>query len=225
MLNPSQWNECLTLINQNQPILLNSANIPTAKPHIPIGNFQETFFMYLQFHKTVFFPMTRWLADCLDPHKKLTYQHMFCKPSFITSKGACYPESKTLLSQKRVSSITTAKWLDFTVMWKMSDDSLVWIARPWIVRGRSRFRNTNWVKALNKVTITKNFQHVASHTGHDTHTNNNIRGISNLNTNLRDRWPNRTHTETQHIHGAAWKTEPHLQSDKLKNVKLWSGCG
>ena len=31
---------------------------------------QETFFMHLQFHKTLFFPMARtvrWLRDCADP--------------------------------------------------------------------------------------------------------------------------------------------------------------
>ena len=52
----------LTLISQSRSILRNSANIPSAN----LKTEQETFFMHLQFHKTLVFP---WLADCLDPEK------------------------------------------------------------------------------------------------------------------------------------------------------------
>ena len=35
-----------------------------------LGTKQETFFMHLQFHKTLLFPMARWLTDC--PYPKVT---------------------------------------------------------------------------------------------------------------------------------------------------------
>jgi len=60
----------------------------------------------------------------------LTHQHVFCKPPFIPGNNTGDSQSKTLLPQEWVTSISTAIGHDLSLRWSVSYHNSLWVTWP-----------------------------------------------------------------------------------------------
>ena len=57
-------------------------------------------------------------------------QHVLGKPASMSSLNAPQSKCETFLSKKGIPSVSTSIRYDFISLWNVSDECLLWIARP-----------------------------------------------------------------------------------------------
>jgi hypothetical protein len=133
-------------------------------------------------------------------------------PALITRNVRGNTQGETLLSEKRIPSVSRTITPDFPALWKMHNVFCT-VARPRYIRLAVSQRSANTVHARHDtlqafVNLGEDGLPDASH---NAHTHHNIGRVSELNTELRHGRPNGSHAERQDVH----RTPAHASAEDL----------
>ena len=131
---------------------------------------------------------------------------MLGHPALVARLDAGDTQCEALLAEQRIAAVTGAERPDFTGFREMGNVLLVHrSARPdAVVRLAFRERLADRVDARDEFAlVAEDLENLRADAGHHMHVDHNVRGIGELNADLRDVRADRTHRERDHVHRAA----------------------
>ncbi len=134
---------------------------------------------------------------------QLQDEHVLSHPALFFTHNRSDAQRVALLGQDGVSAVARAVGPDFLGLWELGDVLGV-VARPsHILLARLQW-STHGVQCVDEIALSTNLlQRLCAHTGHDAHGQDHVRGVSELDTQLRVRIVDRPHAKRNHVHGAA----------------------
>jgi hypothetical protein len=118
-------------------------------------------------------------------------QHVLCEPSFVASERTSDSKRETLLAQQRIAAVAAADGDDRVVLWEMTNEPALGIHVE-------RAMNS----AIEIIRCAELRERGGTHPRHDSHVQRNVDAIGQLDADLRERRPNRSHHVRHHVHRA-----------------------
>lgn len=135
---------------------------------------------------------------------KKTYQHVLSEPAFPPRNGGPDAQREALLPQQRIPSVTAPIRNNLVALRLVQDDGPLRIARPAGHLHLPPRRRTNGMQTSNEILVTAQLlQDLIAHAGHDAHRRHHVRGVRQLDPDLRQRRPDGPHGERHDVHGSS----------------------
>ncbi len=136
---------------------------------------------------------------------------MFSEPAFVASENGSNAESKALLAEEGVSTVTGTVGPNEAFFRELRDVLVFNVsARPdAVVAFAFAERLTNGVEARNEFSVhvsVEDIENLLASASHDVHVENDVFGVSDFDTVLGNRGAERAHAERDHVHGTAVHT-------------------
>ena len=134
---------------------------------------------------------------------ELQDEHVLSHPALFLGHDRSDTQCVALLGQDGVSAVAGTVGPNLLGLRELGDVLLI-VARPCNVLLALLQRSANGVQSVDEISVRTNLvQGILPHAGHDSHGENHVLRVGQLNTQLRLRVSNRTHAERNDEHGAA----------------------
>ena len=117
-------------------------------------------------------------------------------------------QGQALLAEQGVAAVARSVGPDLAGLGVMHDGLAadVRLARPrYVLLARSQ-RRADRMHARNEEAVGQRVEHLLTHAGHDSHVDNHVRRIGQLNTDVRNGRADRSHAERNDVHRTALHT-------------------
>ena len=135
-------------------------------------------------------------------------EHVLGHPAVVASHGRRDAQREALLAEQGVAAVAGAVAPDLTGLGEVGDVLVLGVAGPRHVGPGGAVleheRVADGVQAGHEVAVVaQHVEHRLAHAGHDPHVDGHVRRVGQLDADVGDRAPERTHREGHHVHGAA----------------------
>jgi hypothetical protein len=146
-------------------------------------------------------------------------QHVFGEPALLLRKHGSDPQGEALLAEQRIAAIAGAERPDRFLLRKL-DDVLLRIVRPHLVLLARLERFADRVQRGHELAVlAQHIPHRSPDAGHDAHVDDDIRGIRDLDADVRDMRSERAHGEGDDVH----RTASHAAVEQLHELRFHLG--